>query len=451
MADKSLRDGWLKPWVELPRAITDAALLHTADTIGVAVAASRAEAGTLPRSLAERYPQPDGASVIGRSTKTDPVAAAFANATMAHSLDFDDGHEFLHPGSAVVMACLAVAEVAGSSGEMMLRGVVYGYGVACRLAELLGVEHRRRAFHPTGTCSAVGAAVGACLAMGGDADQALAALDIATTAASGICAYRLDGADTKSFNAGLASRNGVTAALLAMGGAKAPANSIGSPYGFLRAMGDMDAEAARVSVLQDLEQAITECYVKPYPSCRRTHSAITAAIVLHENAEIDPAQITSVRIDTFERACEPWLTRWRAPETRLDAMLCMPICVATALVDGQVTVDALAPERTNRPEVVDLARSVVVSEDPAYTAGHPASAPARVVAIAGGKEFRAEADTSGLGQPIDPAMVRRKFALNVGASAGMASGSDPWSLVQHLPGDAAVGDLIHRLCGRTSL
>lgn len=77
------------------------------------------------------------ATVIGFDKKLPAVWAAFANAAMAHSLDFGDTQmdAVVHSNASTFPAALAVAEKLGDiTGKELLTALVVGSEVACRVS-----------------------------------------------------------------------------------------------------------------------------------------------------------------------------------------------------------------------------------------------------------------------------------------------------------------------------
>jgi len=169
----AMRDGPLPAGV-LPRALD---LLR--DHLGVALGgAGEASSVVLRRGLATLGP--GGATVLGTAERLPAPQAALANGAAAHALEMDDTHQggSVHLGATVFPAALAAAELAGASGERVLRAALGGYDVAARLAMALGpAAHYRRGFHLTATCGAFGAAAAP--------DRASSALVIDTPSSSG--------------------------------------------------------------------------------------------------------------------------------------------------------------------------------------------------------------------------------------------------------------------------
>ena len=94
------------------------------------------------------------ASVFGWAPKLPARAAALANGTISHALDYDDTH-FLHvghPSVAIVPAALAIAEKIGASGAAFLDAALIGVEASCRVGAWLGTRHYNVGFPPDRDC-----------------------------------------------------------------------------------------------------------------------------------------------------------------------------------------------------------------------------------------------------------------------------------------------------------
>ena len=101
-----------------PEEVKQSAKRCLLDTIGVALAGSRAEVSNILMEYV-LHESPVGNSLIwGTGVRTSPGAAALANGAMAHALDFDETNysSIAHPSAVVIPAALAVAEVLNTHG-----------------------------------------------------------------------------------------------------------------------------------------------------------------------------------------------------------------------------------------------------------------------------------------------------------------------------------------------
>src|SRR5262245_54949996 len=79
------------PLEPAPGDVTDATLLHLADTIACAIAGIESEPGSIVQAVARQVPLAGGATVIGTGDRTTAELAAFANTVMVRTFDWNDG------------------------------------------------------------------------------------------------------------------------------------------------------------------------------------------------------------------------------------------------------------------------------------------------------------------------------------------------------------------------
>ena len=162
--------------------------------------------------------------------------AALLNGVASHTVEFDDIHRDsgYHPGSPTIAAALAMAQDRGAGMAELLRAVIAGYEVSCRIGLAVQPSHYRM-WHTTGT---VGAATAVAVLAGCRADQVAHALATAATVAGGLQqAFRGDGM-SKPMHAGHAADAGALAALSAASGVTGALDVLHGPAGFAAATSD---------------------------------------------------------------------------------------------------------------------------------------------------------------------------------------------------------------------
>jgi 2-methylcitrate dehydratase PrpD len=112
-----------------PPAVSAQATLLTLDTLGSCLASSRQDFGRSVTEAAVRLGGAPESVVIGSKARIGAAAAALANGTLAHGLDFDDTREdaIVHTGCVAVTTALAVGEAVEASGRAA-RGPMRGGG-----------------------------------------------------------------------------------------------------------------------------------------------------------------------------------------------------------------------------------------------------------------------------------------------------------------------------------
>ena len=258
----------------------------------LAVAAAGAAKNTAHwAKLLERIP--DGnAELIGYGKKVDPKTAALINGFNAHALELDDGQRFamIHLGASVISAIQAAADDGGVTEESALTGIVMGYEAACRVAIAMQPSHKNRGYHSSGTCGTIGAAVGVAYALGMDPAQMNRVLTCAAASAAGMLEIQEQRSEIKPYNVGRAAMDGLTSAYMGLTDLETPDDMFGGERGFFKTFSDKWDIEKLVEKTDYFE--IERIYVKPYASCRHSHSAVEAAIKLHgliKDARIEQA------------------------------------------------------------------------------------------------------------------------------------------------------------------
>lgn len=223
-------------------------------------------------------------------------AAALANGTISHALDYDDTHfaHIGHPSVAVLPAALAIAAWEDRPLVDFLEAALIGMETSIRVGLWLGRGHYQAGFHQTATAGAFGAAVTAGRIMGFDAAQMSALLGLTATRASGLKAQF--GTMGKPYNAGIAASNGVEAALLIRNGFLPNANALEGAYGFgTTHLGTNDADTA----LQGLgdEWLFETVSHKFHACCHGLHAALEAA----RDLDIAEPEVAEIKVKTHPR------------------------------------------------------------------------------------------------------------------------------------------------------
>jgi 2-methylcitrate dehydratase PrpD len=376
----------------LPPEVVQRARQLVLDLVGNIVRA-RQEAESTPALLAavKALGLDQGtARVFADDATYSPAGAALINATLGHSLDFDDTHAVavVHPGAPVIPAAIAAGEMVGASGAEVLAGVVAGYEVALRLALALPAgAHYDRGYHPSATCGVFGAAAAAARVFGLDADSIASALGIALSQSAGSLQFLANGAWTKRFQVGWAGMSGLAAATLAREGFKGAADAIEGKNGFLNSY----APAPQPDrVLQELgsvwELMLTG--VKPYPSCRWGHAGIDAALALRAEHGLQAAEIDKVTLGISRAGMllvgEP-ADRKANPQNVVDGQFSGPFVIATALATGKMGWDSYG--LLQDPGIKTLMQRVTCENDPEIEAEFPANMSGKLTIQARGQTF----------------------------------------------------------------
>ena len=387
------------------------------DTLGVALAGAKEECARIARRLADREGGTSCSVLWGMSGRTSPSWAAFVNGTAGHALDFDDTDFIMlgHPSVVLSPALIALAEERGHGGEEILAAYAVGFETIRALGRALNPRHYRRGFHATATLGTVGTAAACAHLLGLDEDRACHALSLAASQAAGLgCNF---GTMTKPFHAGQASRAGAVAALMAEMGFTSGPDALETGYTAALAAGGIGPGVERFA---DWEGAVKRwgppwdivdgVNVKLHPCCAMTHSAIDAMIALCEKEGVRAGEVESLGVKSSPMAKK--ILRYPVAATGLQGKFSMPFCLASAVLDGRVSLPQFEEDRVRRPEVVSLQERTRFELDPDLARDDPESHRAEVwVRLRGGREVRrAEEHAKGrVERPVAEGDLREKF------------------------------------------
>jgi 2-methylcitrate dehydratase PrpD len=309
----------------------------------------------------------------------------------------------------VVPAVLAVGYDMGASGKAVIEAIVAGYETAIAIARACHPELRQRGFHPTGACAVFGATAAAAKLRGLPASRIADAFGIAASSAAGLFAFVNGGADIKRLHAGHAAREGVQATLLAEQGVQGPPDVIESRDGFLQAFAFGRIDKARsISLPPTVPFGITDCYIKPYPSCRHLQPAVEALIGLCGEENISPDEVTRIDVDTYRIAAEHAHTGW---DDFASAQLSFPYLIGLALRFRAIRLEHFSDKVRRDPAFGVIARKLHVASTPEVDSLYPSLRPAHVKVATARGVFARRADEA-LGSrlvPLDDAGLRLKF------------------------------------------
>jgi 2-methylcitrate dehydratase PrpD len=345
------------PTAKVSPAVGEHLALDLADTLAAAIGGGRTEGVRETLQFLAGETAPGVSQVFGDPRRLSALAAAQANATAAHALDFDDVLDEgggMHAGAAVHSAALAVADrLGGVSGETYVSAAAVGLDVAVRLALAPTQDfgwHRTSAFGVFGVTIAVGRLLGL------TRDQFANALGIAYSQASGNRQCIADGALTKRLQSGFSARDGITAARLAQAGLTGPANAFEGRDGFfnLYQRGAYDRDA----VLRGLGETLLSDRIslKPYPCGRNLHPILDAA--LEARAGCGTADIASVRVALAPAAAAR--AKLDFPRHVVEAQFSIPFAVALVLAGGAAPLRAFDRPSAVDPSVYDLFTKVTI-------------------------------------------------------------------------------------------
>ena len=218
-------------YADLPPQVVDRAKGLTLHALASVLLGSQTDNGR--QALALVLDEEEGvrgrATILVDGASVTAGGAAFVNAEMALAGGKWDTFRMLtHPGTSILPAALAAAEIAGATGREFITGIVAGYEVMERMAAEFIPTVMARGFHAGPVFGIFGAAVAAARILRLSEDR--------ITAVIGLCVNLAGGnLESRGLREGAAVRNAMFAVALARQGAQGRETALEGPAGFYHA------------------------------------------------------------------------------------------------------------------------------------------------------------------------------------------------------------------------
>jgi 2-methylcitrate dehydratase PrpD len=377
------------------------------DAIGVMQAASGLCSEVRPFiELACAQRGPAEAVILGTGARAPAAYAALANGAMAHALDFEDAFDAapVHPDASLVPAVLALAQAHPPvSGRELITAIAVGCDITCRLALSLRQPLEQGGWYPPPILGAFGAVAGAARLLKLHPSQVVDAWSLILLQNSCPGEIKHDGASViRAIREAFPAQAAVTSVQLAAAGTAGFAAPLEGRAGFFALFAGGRYEP--LDLHNDLGRRwhIEQLSFKPWPSCRGTHAAVEAALVLRAANAVAAAGVEEIIIEggpVQVMLTEPQSVK-QAPSTAIDAKFSLPFTIATAWVHGAVNLDSFSQKALADPDVLDLARRVQFQLREDWPRGRAASGNLSI-RMRDGRQLRHEVPVA-LGSPARP-------------------------------------------------
>jgi 2-methylcitrate dehydratase PrpD len=342
---------------EMPPEVVAKTKLHTLDTIAAMVSGARLKAGEMAARYVDSLGGKPQATVIGTGIVTSSVNAALANGMAAHGDETDDSHlrGRFHPGCGIVPAALATAELAGRSGNDLLRAVALGYDVGARLIFALGfgkLYTERNSTHSLSTTFGAAAAAAAMLRLG--PVQVRHAFSFAAQQASGVPYWERDREHVeKAFDfGGMGARNGVTAATMVASGFTGVDDFLSGKKNLFTAIGGENPQPGELVAELGRRYEIMNTSIKKWTVGSPLQSVLDAVTVLLDDPAVRAGRIRRIVVDMPA-------DRLHIVDNRTIPDICLQHLVGLMIVDGGATFASIHDAaRMSDPRVLAVRRLV---------------------------------------------------------------------------------------------
>lgn len=301
------------------------------------------------------------ATVIGFGKKLPAAWAAFANASMAHSLDFGDTHQrsTIHSNSSSFPAALAVAESLGNvSGKELLTALVLGSEVGARIALGADVNTTAHGFYMPTIYSSFAATAAVAKLLRLTPQQIVDAFSF--NLCQSTCSSELNNNSKtvmRSVREAFTARNAIVACYMAKAGLIGFEQPLEGKLGFYHAYLQDRYTAERVVEGLGSDWEAEKLTFKAWPCCFGTHATITALRELCRTHSLTGEDIIHAQVtigDPNPMLFEPREQRCN-PESSIIGKFSIPFTAATAILKGNVDLDSFSYERLHDPEIRALA------------------------------------------------------------------------------------------------
>ncbi|CAI8834524.1 aconitate decarboxylase [Pseudomonas sp. IT-P171] len=337
---------------DLPPALVAQATRHILDTFGATLAGAGSDVAKQARQVFEG--ESGTARVWGTDVRVGAAQAAMLNGVAAHALELDDTGGCDHSGAVVLPAVMAAVSMSARpvSGRELITAVVIGYDVGRRVLEACGgySAHNGAGWHSTATCGVFGAAAASGLILGLNAGQMVAALGIAGSFSGGLWAFIHDGSQSKKLHSGRAAEGGLLAARFALQGITGPTKLFDDVWGgFLKTLATGTAQPEALDADLGTVWKLARCSIKPYASCRGTHSAIDALGLLLEQLQVTVDQVEDIQVSLCGFLQD--MCGGQDVSTLAAAQMSLPYALAARLVHGHCRLEAYDDEQRGDPRI----------------------------------------------------------------------------------------------------
>jgi 2-methylcitrate dehydratase PrpD len=440
---------------DLPSDVVESTKLRILDVIGLALAGAETPFGRSTITAAKTLSPAGPSRIFGTGDALAAPTAAFANAALSQALEYDDTHNesIVHMSSPAVAASLALAGQRTVAGRELILSIAVANEISCRVGSVSSGQFHRRGFHPTGLFAPFGIAAGIGKILRLDPQRLAWAEGTAGSCAAGLLECWVDGTQTKFLHSGFAAQSGLTAALLADAGVSGPPKVFEGRFGlFASHLQDPTVQKNfnRIADRLGSHWESRHSSFKPFPTAHVLHPYVSAILRLRaQGVRADEVVRIECPVAEFNVSivCEPVAEKC-APATQAHCRVCLQYTMAEALYAGSLGKNAYSDAMRLNPEVLELARKVEYSVDPAFPGPGRFKGAVRVTLRDGRVLDEVEEYNRGSAEnPMSEAELRAKFDDN---AAGFLSAAQRDRLAQEIARTDSLPDartLVELACG----
>lgn len=341
------------------------------DELGVMLGGTGRNSSPAAADFAKRYQCENGdARVIGYGYKCPMTIAAFPNGTFGRALDMGDCHiiggHLSEETVPVLLSAINYHPDKPLSGKDFIMGNIVGSEWGVRHHDVYNFHYHTLAMPAemgwVQSCASLAKAVGL------NKDQFINAMGLAFTANS-MSTNQKNNESTEGARLyhGFVASDAIKACMMAEAGQSGPHSIYYGDAGVLSVIPWDDVDPDKLTADLGKRWMYNEgnqLTIKPYASCKFTHSIIYCMCRLRELHNIDYRKIAKIHA-TVSNNCEVTVLPERWNPTKMgDIMYGIPFTVAHAAITGDVQLDAMTFENMHDPDHLDLIKKVTFDRDP---------------------------------------------------------------------------------------
>jgi len=345
----------------LPKEVIEKAKTCMLNGIGIGIACHETEFAEIARKTIKAeesgVTQEKSATIFCDGARVSVMSAAFANAVLFHGRAQEDTLGSSHTGTVITPAALAIAEREGNSGKEVIAAIAAGYEVVGALDREVSAFTTPRGFRASAVFGIFGSAAAASKLLRLSEEETVHALGFAAAFASGTLECFAAGAMEWRFEVGVASREGILAALIARNGAQAARTAIEGNTGFLKAFADTAEKAEAIVESLGKRWEILNAGFKPYPVCAFNQTPVGTMLDVIQEHKLEPEHVEKIviRVNPYEFHYAGM--NFRGPFSTIGAtLMSTPFCLAVACVDKAVTLEGIS--QFTHPKILDLIEKI---------------------------------------------------------------------------------------------
>lgn len=354
---------------DLPSNVVDFAKKLILDTLGITIGGSSQEAIPAVVDLVKDHGGKKEAFLPFYGGKMPASMVAFALGPMSRAIDMGDVHEFAgHSSEYVFPALLAATGLKDKvTGKEFITAFVVGEEVLIRIGEAgksmelaaKGVDHGGN--YIFGSVAAVGKLLELSLE---ELENAMG-ITVAMTQPHDMLMY-VEASHMPRIHHGFICQDAINICLLAKRGITGPHSIMLGPKGYLSMYDRVGTEPDKLTIGLGENWGMTTTMLKPYASCKCTHTAIDGIIALMEENKFSAKDIDGIHVDessiNFAVVGEPKEVKWN-PHTTPECQFSLPYTMATAIFDKRVFIDSYTVEAKTRKGVRNLMTKITAVEE----------------------------------------------------------------------------------------